>query len=90
MKKTRREKNFVITSKDTGNILVMCKELAREGNPEGRTYVSWQHFLEFTDKIRNNNELGKITVFRTRREATKFAEQIGAKNYEVAESIPVL
>ena len=87
MKKARVQKHYVITSKETGNILVLWKEFAREGNTDGRAYVTWQHFIEFQEKIAENGELGIGTVFNSRREANKFMETYGVKNGEVNEAV---
>ena len=83
MKKTKTVKHFVIVSRETGNVLVCMNGF---GN-NGRCYMSYQHFCEAQEKIAENKELGTPTVFTSRRDANKFAEQIGAKNYEIAETI---
>ena len=83
MKKTKTVKHFVIVSCETGNVLVCMNGF---GN-NGRCYMTCPHFCDAQEKIAENKELGTLTVFTSRRDANKFTEQIGAKNYEVAETI---
>jgi hypothetical protein len=87
MKKTNNKK-FGIVSKDTGNILVLWNEYATDINPFGRTYVTYEHFVDMQSMIADNNDLGIPTVFNSKKEATAFMEKYGVKNGEVLEYAP--